>query len=280
MWLAVSLLLSGCATYDEQPQRAVYGEIRLPPETKNIGLSRVQPCPRFTLELPADAQHLTKEPTNIAAQGDPELLLPPVYIIGNLAGWSTGLSEQELLEAVRAIDATAQAFALDERLAVTINSLIQRRLPGQIEIVAENAPTEFADPSDHHARNVMGKVYRAKDLPQSHPLADSHIDTVISVRVRFQGLRTLSATNQDAGWSTIFDHFNPPMALVLQVYVSAVRVADWKELGGLTIYYESDPQRFKDWTAHHAQSLRRAFETGLSEINAGIESQLIIIPSQ
>lgn len=278
MWLAVSLLLSGCASNNKQLQLLVYGEIRLTPEMKNIGLGVVRPTPPFTLEQPSGKESGAFDITADAAQGDAAVLGPVFFALGSAASLTLGLSEQERLAASRSINAVAHDYPLDEQIAQAITRNVQRTQARQIHRLQDSILMKQTLPKDRLGHVVMDEAEWIEDLPRILPRLNLPYDTVILLRVRFQGFRTIP--NEKEGWTTLFDPINPHMALVLQVYVTAVRTNNGTELGGLTIYYESDPQRFKDWTAHHAQSLRRAFETGLSEINAGIESQLIIIPSQ
>ena len=100
--------------------------------------------------------------------------------------------------------------------------------------------------------------------PAPHPLVGSGIDTVIGIRVAFQGFQARPNPKVRSNGDTLL--YNPPLTLVLSVDVSAVRVRDWADLGGLTVIYESQPRKFTEWAAGAAGPLRRESEAAVQEI--------------
>jgi hypothetical protein len=172
------------------------------------------------------------------------------------------------LAAARSINAVAHEYQLDEQIAQAITRHVQQTQARQIQPLHDSIPMEQTLPKDRFGHVGVDAAHWIEPLPR----LNLPFDTVILLRVRFQGFRTIPS--EKVGWTTLFDPINPHMALVLQAYVTAVRANNGTELGGLTIYYESNPRRFRELTAHDAKALRLAYQAGLEEINAVIASRI------
>lgn len=275
--LMALLALSGCATADIHSKRSAYGVISLPPDAEVIGLTVARPCPEFSLELPVEKGSAAQSAANEGAKAmlaDPHgvMLFPLGYAMGGIVGGILGVDQGELNAATRIIRAAAQEFHFDERMAWTIREHISTSHPGGIRDLADNIPMESGAVQGllrHHAGVGLTWI---KPPPAPHPLAGTQVDTVIGIRVTFQGFQ--ARPNPHVSSTGDVELFNPPLALVLIADVSAVRVGDWANLGGLTVSYESVPRKYTEWAAADALPLRRECEAGLQELLGLVTSRI------
>lgn len=271
------LALAGCATSEIHSKRSAYGVISLPPDAEAIGLTVARPCPGFSLELPVERGSASQSAASEGAKAmlaDPHgaMLFPVGYAMGGIVGGILGVDQGELKVATQTIRAAAQEFHFAERMAWAIGEHVNASHPGRIRDLADNIPMESGAVQGllrHHAGVGLTWI---KPSPAPHPLSGTEVDTVIGIRVAFQGFQ--ARPNPNISSTGDVELFNPPLVLVLIADVSAVRVRDWANLGGLTVSYESAPRKFTEWAADNAQPLRRESEAGLRELLGLVTSRL------
>lgn len=265
----VLLALTGCATSEIHAKRSVYGAIALPPDAEVIGLTVARPCPGFSLELPVGKGSASQSAAREGAKAmlaDPHgaVLFPLGYAVGGIVGGILGVDPDELKVATQTIRAAAQGFHFDERLSWAIKEHVNASHPGRIRDLEDNIPMEHGAVQGLLRRHAGGRLAWIKPSPAPHPLAGTQVDTVIGIRVAFQGFQ--ARPNPNVSSTGDVELFNPPLALVLLADVTVVRVGDWVDLGGLTVSYESVPRKFTDWAAENAQAFRRESEAGLQQL--------------
>lgn len=275
--LMALLALSGCATSEIHSKRSIYGMISLPPDSEVIGLTVARPSPEFSLELPVEKGSASQSAANEGAKAmlaDPHgaMLLPLGYAMGGIVGGILGVDQGELKAATQTIRTAAQEIHFDERMVRAIREHIHTSHPGEIRDLADNIPMESGAVQGllrHHAGVGLTWI---KPPPAPHPLAGTQVDTVIGIRVVFQGFQ--ARPNPNVRSTGDLELFNPPLSLVLIADVSAVRVGDWFNLGGLTVSCESVPRKFTEWAVQDALPLRRESEAGLRELISLVTSHI------
>jgi hypothetical protein len=268
-------LLTGCTTPDTYPKSAVYGALALPHDARALGLTMTRPGAEFTV-LPPDSKNdaaWSQAAAGLRDSAAEPLVAPFAFVMGGIIGGVLGVSESELNAATGSIEAAAQAAHLADRLAQTFTGRINTDQPGRIRRLADNLPLEPGIEQGQLQRgSVAGSVVWRRRPQAAHPLARTEIDTLIGLRVMFQGFQ--SRTNPNVNSTGDMEKTNPPLAFVLIVDASAVRTRDWATLGGLTLTYESMPRKFTEWAAGGAQPLRQEMDAGfqfiLSQLTAGI----------
>ena len=273
----VLLALTGCATSEIYSKRSIYGMISLPPDAEVIGLTVARPCPRFSLELPVEKGSASQSAAREGAKAmlaDPHgaVLFPLGYAVGGIVGGILGIDPGELKVATQTIRAAAEEFHFDELLSEAIKEHVNASHPGGIRDLADNIPLESRPVQGllrHHAGAGLTWI---KPPPAPHPLVGTPVDTVIGIRVTFQGFQ--ARPNPNVSSTDDVELFNPPLVLVLLADVTAVRVGDWADLGGLTVSYESVPRKFTEWAAENAQPFRRECEAGLQELLGLVTSRI------
>jgi hypothetical protein len=275
--IMVLLALSGCATSEIHSKRSIYGVISLAPDAGVIGLTVARPCPEFSLELPVASGSASQSAAAEGAKGmlaDPHgaTLFPLGYVIGGIVGGILGVDEDELKVATQSIRAAARDIHFDEQLAWKIKEHVDANHPGRILDLADNIPMESSAVQGLLRCESGGGLTWIKSPPAPHPLAGTQVDTVIGIRVAFQGFQ--ARPNPNVRSTGDLELFNPPLALVLIADVSAVRVGDWFDLGGLTVTYESVPKIFTEWAAEDALPLRRESEAGLKELISRVTAHI------
>jgi hypothetical protein len=267
-FLAV-LALAGCASTEIRPRRSVYGALTLPADVGAIGLTVARPVPEFALQLPVDKGSAARATSGTGAR---DMLRDPVaapyfplgFVLGGLIGGVLGVSESELKTATPSIQAAAQQFHFDKRIAKAVRDSIGASHARPVHELADNLPTEPAPVPGRLRRESGRRLTWSRAAPAPHPLAGTGIDTLISIRVAFQGFQV--RPNPNVRSTGDLELINPPLALTLTVDISALRVRDWVPLGGLTLSYESLPSKFTEWAAGDATALRREGEQALQEI--------------
>lgn len=273
----VLLALTGCATSEIHSKQSVYGVISLPLDAEVIGLTVARPCPEFSLELPVTKGSASQSAASEGARGvlaDPHgaMLFPLGYAVGGIIGGLLGVDEGELKAATHSISAAARDIHFDERMAVAIREHINGIYPGRIHDLADNIPMESREVQGQLLRDTGGGLTWIRPSPAPHPLTGTRVDTVIGIRLAFQGFQ--ARQNPSIRSTGDVELFNPPLVLVLIADVSVVRVGDWASLGGLTVSYESAPRKFTEWAAENAQPFRRESEAGLQELLGLVTSRI------
>lgn len=266
---ATLLALAGCASTDVAQRFSVYGAISLPPDAKIIGLTVARPGPEFALQLPTSKGSAARSAASDGARGvlaDPQgaLLFPVGYVMGGIVGGILGVSEGELKTATRSIQAAVDELHYAERIALAVREHLNAVHPGRIRDLQDNLPME-SRPEPGRLRRGSGKrLTWTRSSPAPHPLAGSDVEAVIGIRIAYQGFQ--ARPNPNVRSTGDIELFNPPLTLVLTAEVSALRVRDWADLGGLTVSYESAPRKFTEWAAGDAAPLRRESEAALLAI--------------
>ena len=200
------------------------------------------------------------------------ILFPFGYVMGGILGGMLGVDEDELKSATLSIGTAVRQLEIDERIAQMVINHLTAINPGQIRIVADNIPMEPAVAPGRMRRGDGGRLTWLKPPPAPHPLDGTGLEIVIGWRVTYLGFQARSDPRVRATGD--MQKLNPPLALVLSVDVTAVRVRDWSDLGGLTARYESTPRKFTEWAAAGAQPLRREIEAALQEIHRQLIRQV------
>lgn len=279
--LALALVLTGCTTPEVHSKLVVYGAIALPAGARNIGLTATRPCPEFALQLPTDkksaAQSLAVEEARGMAGHEAALLFPLGFVMGAIIGGIVGVSENELANSAQSMSVATHELHFDQRVVRMIMEHVNANHAGRIRELADNIPLEPRAVQGRMQRGIGGRLTWVRPPPAPHPLAHTSIDTVIGIRVAFQGFQ--ARPNPHVKSTGDVESFNPPLVLVLAVDVTVVRVSDWDNLGGMTALYESVPRKFTAWAAGGAQPLRQEMETGLQDILRQITSHLSCVRS-
>jgi hypothetical protein len=276
------VLLCACSTTYLDERQSTAGVISIPPDSGAIGLTVVRPCPEFGLKLPASKQEAAEEAAAFGGKGmlsDPNVvvLFPIAYVVGGIVGGLRGVSEHDLEAGTRAMTAAAQELRFDERVTAVIMEHFNASSPGRIRAIGDNMRIEPEAVRGHMERDARGKLVWVRPPTEAHPLRETDIETVIEVHVVSQGMQ--DRLNPRVSSNPDIDAINPPMALVLTVDVTAVRVKDWRSLGRISISYESEAHHFAEWVDDDARSLRAEMDQGMQFILRELKVRLAMSSS-
>lgn len=271
--VAAVALVSGCAGSPRGQSRPLaHGSISLPADARRIGLSHADPAAAFSVRLPSTrseaaagfALEFSSNPGEAAA------VVPPTYVLARLIGATLGVDESSLETGQRAVRAVANEFPAASRLEALVARAIDDGSGRGISILEPALPVEPRRPHGRFTTGGESRIMWAAGPAEAHPLEDSDIDTLVSLRVVSYGLRGPSLFRPDGSRANSPNEFNPPLTCEVVVEVTAVRVRDWTMHGSIQVRRESGPRCFLEWAAHDARELR----TALAAAWSGIEDEL------
>lgn len=274
----LGLFLTGCATTDApRASLQVYGAIALPPDATAIGLTSSRPAPAFNLHPPtsrSEAAHEVSGEMLLGGLSDPHAIIisPAMYLLGGIIGGALGVSEADVQSSISSLDEAARSFQLEAQMARAVMEQINSSHPGKIRVLEDNIPLDLGRGSGRLRLDQSNRMYWTYTTPKSHPLAGTDFDTLIGLRIIFQGFQSTSVSGPNQ--TMVLNEFNPPLVLVLAVELSAIRVRDQTSLGDVSARYESLPHRFTEWAAGDAQLLRQEMDANLPELLRQIKSRL------
>lgn len=280
LWLAAAAaaaLMSGCAGAPRAKTRLLaHGSLSLPTDAQRIGLSHFDPATDFSVRLPSTRGDASADFALefISNPGDGVAAVPAAYVVGRLIGAALGVDKARLEPGQRAVRAVANEFSGAPRLEEIVTRVLHDDRGPRVSVLEPGLPVE---PPRRHGRFTAGGESRltwAAGTPVLHPLHDTFIDTLVSLRVVSQGLCGPSLFRPDGSRANSPNEFNPPLTCEVVVEVTAVRVRDWALLGSVQVRGESGPRRFLEWAADDARELRTALAAAWVGIEREISSRL------
>jgi hypothetical protein len=277
--LALCLLLVGCTTAKEEMKLRVYGSVPLPRDAAVIRLGVAHPIPKFKIEAIASKGEVAG--ATFAAfrhSGDQleGLAAPVAFVELTVFGLAFGLSKNEIDGAAQAISAVLQRCLVGERLAEAVAKRISAVSSAQIVVATESAPISLRVPGSPAEAEPSQAVSHPENPAWRRASSRGPADILIHVHVRFQGFCEVHEANSDP--IKVADAWNPRLSLEIAAYISVTRASDGKELGGVTIAYASEPQRYRSWVSDGARPLSQAFESFFAEIGGCLGEAIDLEP--